>query len=148
MKAMYVKTVDEEVRSRLLWALSSAKDPELAAAARELVLDPALRDNEITTPLAAQLANNDTRDAAWGWLKEHYDAIVARLPKHSGLIGTGRNFCDDAHAAEIEAFFGPKAAGIEGGPRQLASTLEEVHLCVARRKAYEASAKALFAGKR
>jgi cytosol alanyl aminopeptidase len=147
MKALFVKTVDEAVRARLLSAISSVKDPDLAAAARELVLDPALRDNEIITPLFAQLTSNETRETAWGWMKEHYDAIVARLPKHSGLIGTGRVFCDDAHAAEIESFFGPKAAGIEGGPRQLASTLEEVRLCVARRKAYEASAKTLFSAK-
>ena len=147
MKGLFVKTVNEAVRARLLSAISSVKDPDLAAAARELVLDPALRDNEIITPLFAQLTSNETRETAWAWMKEHYDAIVARLPKHSGLIGTGRVFCDDAHAAEIESFFGPKAAGIEGGPRQLASTLEEVRLCVARRKAYEASAKTLFSVK-
>ncbi len=147
MKALFVKTVDEAVRSRLLWALSTVKDPKLGTAALELVLDPALRDNEIMIPLRGQLSSPETRDAAWAWMKEHYDAVVARVPKHYGggaLIGSGRAYCDDAHVADVEAFFGPKAEGIEGGPRQLASTLEEMRLCVARRRAYESSAKTIF----
>jgi alanyl aminopeptidase len=150
MKALYVRTVDETVRGPLLFALTSATDPQLAAAARELVLDPALRFNEMMTPLRTQLANHDTRDAAWAWMKAHYDAIVARMPKRYGglaLIGMGRSFCDAEHVDDVEAFFGPKAEGIEGGPRELASTLEEMRLCVARRKMYAASAKALFGAK-
>ena len=35
--------------------------------------------------------------------------------------------------------------GIEGGPRVLASTLEDVRLCAARRAAQEESGKAFFA---
>jgi alanyl aminopeptidase len=150
MKALLGKTVDEVVRGRLLWALSSAKSPELAAAARELVLDPSLHESEIMTPLYAQLGAVETRDAAWQWLKDHYDAVVQRLPRHhSGvaLVSSTRPYCDDEHAKDIEAFFTPKIDSIEGGPRTLASTLEDIRLCAARRKAQEPSAREFF-GKR
>jgi alanyl aminopeptidase len=139
------------VRSRLLWGLSAARDPALAEAARQLVLDPSMRDSEMLTPLGVQLSRPETRETAWAWMKEHYDAILARLPRHHGgvqLVGSGRSFCDEAHAKDVEAFFGPKSDAIEGGPRVLASTLEDVRLCVASRAAQEKSARELFGGKR
>ena len=151
MKALLVRSVDETLRSRLAGALGAAKDPKLAALARELVLDPALRDTEMFAPLWAQLSQPDTRDTAWAWVKEHYDAILARLPKHHGgvqLVSTARAFCDEPHAKAIEAFYAPKIDHIEGGPRVLASTLEDVRLCAAKRAAQEASGREVFAGKR
>jgi hypothetical protein len=33
---------------------------------------------------------------------------------------------------------------MDGGPRTLATSLEDVHLCVARRNAHEANARAFF----
>jgi alanyl aminopeptidase len=146
-KALFLRSVDEQVRARLLSALSAARDPELARSARLLVLDPSLRDSEIMTPLGTQLSNPATRDAAWTWIKENYDAILARLPRHHGgvgLVSTGRAFCDGGHAADVQAFFTPRIDSIEGGPRTLASTLEEVRLCVARRSAQQPSAREMF----
>ncbi len=150
MKVLLSKTVDEVVRGRLLWALSVAKNPELAAAARELVLDPSLHESEIMTPLYGQLSAVETRDAAWQWLKDHYDAVVQRLPRHhSGvaLVSSTRPYCDEEHAKDVEAFFTPKIDSIEGGPRTLAGTLEDIRLCAAKRKAQEPSAREFF-GKR
>jgi alanyl aminopeptidase len=147
MRALLDKSVDEAVRARLIWALGAARDPQLAEAGRQLVLDPGLRDSEMLMPLGAQLSRPETREAAWAWVKEHYDGILARLPRHHGgmqIVGTGQQFCDDAHARDVEAFFGPKIDGIEGGPRVLASTLEGVRLCAARRAAQEKSARELF----
>jgi alanyl aminopeptidase len=146
MKAAFAKSVDEQVRSRLLVGMSVATSLELSAAARELVLDPALRDNEVTAPLSAQLARPELRDAAWAWLKEHLEAVLARLPRRggAGLAGSVRAFCDDSHAQEAQSVFAHRVDHIDGGQRALAMAVEEVHLCAARRKAHEASARAFF----
>jgi aminopeptidase N len=150
MKSLLHRSVEEVVRARLIWGLSIAKEATLSAAARDLVLDPDVRESEMMRPLAAQLQNPATREAAWTWLKEHFEAVLARLPKRAGagLVGTGRYFCDEAHAAEVQAFFGPKVQALEGAPRALASTVEDVKLCAARRKAQEPSAREVFGGKR
>jgi alanyl aminopeptidase len=147
MKALLMRSVDETVRGRLLYGLSSAKRPELATAALKLVLDPALRDNEVLVPLSIALGDPERRDATWEWMKENYDAIRARLPMHHGgvaLVGAGGVYCDEAHARDIDAFFKTRIADIEGGPRVLASTLEGVRLCVAKRKAQEEGARSFF----
>ena len=97
-----------------------------------------------------QLSDPQTRDVAWAWVKDHYDAILARLPQHHGgiqLVGAGRSYCDEGHAKDIESFFGPKVEKIEGGPRVLAQTLEDVKLCAAKRVAQEKSARELFGGR-
>ena len=81
-------------------------------------------------------------------MKANFDRLLAAVPKHHGqtqLISMGGVFCDDAHAADVEAFFSPeRVAKIEGAPRVLASTLEEVRLCAAKRKAQEPSAREFF----
>jgi alanyl aminopeptidase len=151
MRGLLVGSVDETLRGRLASALGAARDPQLAAAARELVLDPMLRDNEMLAPLGTQLGQPEMRDTAWAWVKDHYDAILARLPKHHGgvqLVSTGRYYCDEAHAREVETFFAPRIESIEGGPRALAQTLEDVRLCAAKRAAQEASGRAFFAAER
>ena len=148
MKALFAASVDETARGRLLYAMSVARDPTLAAAAREMTLDPSLRGTEVLTALRVQLRRPETRDAAWSWLREHYDAIVPRVSLHrraAALISLGGVFCDDAKAKEVEAFFGPKARELDGGPRVLASTLETVQLCAAKRKVQEPSARKAFA---
>jgi alanyl aminopeptidase len=148
LRKLLASSVDETVRGRIAWALGSARDPELAAAGRALVLDPVLRDSEVLTPLYAQLSDPGARETAWTWVKDHYAAILERMPQHHGgvqLVSTPRSFCDDTHARDVEAFFGPKIDGVEGGPRALASTLEDLRLCAARRTAQEPSGREFFA---
>jgi hypothetical protein len=54
-------------------------------------------------------------------------------------------FCDEAHAAEVEAFFAPLVDGLEGGPRNLAGALEEIRLCAALARVQGPALAAYFA---
>jgi alanyl aminopeptidase len=149
--AALAKTEDDALRGRLLTALGSAKSPELAARARELAIDPRLRVTEVGRTLAAQLDAPETREAAWRWMKDHYDALAERMSHHHGgvrLIAMARVFCDESHANDAETFFAKRVDGIEGGPRVLASTLEDVRLCAAKKKAQEPSLREMFSGKK
>ena len=143
---MLEKTDDEDVRGQLLVFLGAAQRPELAAKARDLVLDPVLRVTEIPDTLFHQLETRETREATWKWLKEHIDPLLERISRRGGstLVHQASVFCDDAHAADVDAFFTPRLAGMEGGPRVLAETLEEIRLCAALRKAQEPSVRSFF----
>ena len=127
-------------------------DAVLHVLEEDLAFDPVLRATENTAPIWAQLGAHETREATWQWVKENFDKLLALVPKHHGqtqLIEMGGVFCDEAHAKDVEAFFTPaRLAQIDGGPRVLASTLEDIRLCTAKRKPQEASARELFGKKK
>jgi alanyl aminopeptidase len=146
MLARFAASQDEVLRGRLLGALASVTRPELAARARELALDSRLKVIEVMTPIGVQMNQKETREAAWKFFVERLDALSARLPpgRAAGLAWMGTNFCDAAKASEVERIFGPRAAKMEGGPRNLAGALESIRLCATRKDLHLASAKAFF----
>lgn len=144
--AALARTDDELARGALLFGLGSARAPELAARARELALDPRVQIKEIWGVLDAQLSQPETREAAWQWLEQRLDALIARMtPQRSGgLPWMAASFCDRAHADRASALFGPRVAQLDGGPRNLAGALEAVNLCAARKKAQVDSLRGFF----
>ena len=122
---------DSHVRGFLIHALASAQDPSLALRARELGLSDALRKTETLSALWSQFSRTETREAAWSWIKERWDAalgprITAELFGGVEILGMVDAFCDETHAADVESFFAERVNKIEGGPRALRSTVESI----------------------
>ncbi|MEO7093519.1 MAG: M1 family metallopeptidase, partial [Polyangiales bacterium] len=149
LEARLGKTDDAVLRGRLLGALGHAKIPALVARARALAFDTRLKVSETLWTVWPQLDEVDLRADTWKFLEDNFDKLVARLGRESslGIIGAPARFCDDAEAAEVEKFLKPRIEKIEGGPRALATTLERIHLCAARKKAQLGSVRAFFAKK-
>jgi len=146
LHSLLPKTQEGLRRRELIAALASARAPDLREAACSLSLEADLRASETTMALWVGVSEPDTRESTWTWMKAHFDAVAARLPTHGAtqLIAMGGQFCDEAHARDVEAFFAKRAGTVEGGPRVLAETLESVRLCVARRTAQEPGAREFF----
>jgi alanyl aminopeptidase len=139
---------DGVARGRLLSAISSIDRPELTEQVLNLSLDPRLRTNERLGPLYGQTGREETRAAAYAWVKQHFDAFVAVLSEHqrSALIGASAGFCSEEMTRDVQAFFEPRAPKLVGGPRELAMTLESIRLCAALEKAQGDKVRAYFAG--
>jgi alanyl aminopeptidase len=139
------KTQDQEDRQRLVNALGTFRDPALARAAMEIVLTDDFDTRLSFGLLFGPTGNPGTRDLPFRFVKEHYDRLVAKLPRavssdlSAELPWVGGGYCDEEHRAEVEAFFKDRAPKITGGPRTLAEALEVIHLCSARREAQQAS---------
>lgn len=137
---------DAVVRGNLLAALGSTHDPELSRRALALSLDERLRVNEMGTTLQVQTRDEVTREAAWAWVMENFDAIVERGSRDragwSPWLAAG--FCSEEEAAAVQAFFAPRIEDLPGGPRNLAGALESIRLCAARAGAQRDSARAFF----
>jgi cytosol alanyl aminopeptidase len=133
-------------RARLLSAISTLDRPELSEQVLNLSLDARLRTNERLGPLFGQAGREETRAAAYAWVKRNYDAFVAVLSEHqsSALIGVGAGFCSEDMTRDVEAFFAPRAPKLAGGPRDLAMTLESIRLCAALEQAQGEKARAFF----
>jgi cytosol alanyl aminopeptidase len=129
---------DRKRRGRLLAAMASFRDPAIVKVALELTLGDELEARESITLLWGALDPEETREQAWEFLKQNLDRLLPRLPRDyaANFIGAGTAFCDEAHRADVEAFFRPRAAGWLSGPRELAQTLEDLDLCIARKAAH------------
>lgn len=147
--AMLSTETDSMARSYLLSALGGVEDPVLGMKALALSLDPRLKVNEVTSPIWGQIGDPRTRDAAWAWTRAHIDAIIARVPESSagemlpGLVG---GECSDEAAADVEKFVREKFKGkdLPGLDRALAQETENMHLCAAKKKVHQESARKLF----
>jgi len=125
---------DSTLRGRILAALGHAEDPALAERALELSLDSRLRRNEAPQVLAVQLRNRRTRDRAWAWLKEHFDAFAERVgnTQAGSAPWYAAALCTAEAADDVQAFFEPRVSALAGGPRNLAGAVEAIRLCAAR----------------
>lgn len=143
-----LETEEPAVRMRLLFALSGVHDAR-SSKALALALDPKLRVNEVMFPLRQQFGDRRTRDAAREYLEQNFDKISERLsPSAAGsLVWLTTSFCDAAGAARAEAFFTPRVQHLPGGPRMLASALEQQRLCAASVSAQRASFQEFFGKK-
>jgi alanyl aminopeptidase len=141
-----IQSQDPVERDRMLVALALVLD-ERSGRARGLVLDPALRVNEVLTPLRVQAGQEDTREAAWQYLEQNIDAIVGRISptRAGGLPGMATPFCSKAMADRVQAFFAPRIQQLRGGPRSLAATVEALTLCATQADMQRPSAQAFFA---
>ncbi len=144
---LLAETTDPAMRGRLVSALSAAREPALRQRALDLTLDERLRVNELFTPLMTQFGDAEGVDTAWTWLREHYDALAARMgPGRAGYLPfAASRFCSAEKAEEATQFFTPKVAHTEGGPRNLQSAVERVQLCGRLADHARESARAFFA---
>jgi alanyl aminopeptidase len=141
---------DATTRNRILVALGHAETEELSEKALGLAFDPKLRRNEIGSTLAVQLRSPRTRDRAWRWLTQHFDALVVRM----GSAQAGKlpwytaGSCSHAVAEEVREFFEPRVSTLAGGPRNLDGAIESISLCAARVNAQRAGIDRAFAATR
>jgi alanyl aminopeptidase len=131
------KATDRVERERLLGAMGNFTDPKLAAQALAIILTDEFEAREAVGLLQGVMRDRRTRELAYQFVKDHFDAISNKLPQmyRPFLAFSFVALCDDARKPEIEAFFKPRIEKLDGGPRVLAQALEVLSLCAAQRKA-------------
>jgi alanyl aminopeptidase len=134
-------------RGRLYGALGGLGDPAVVREALALVLEPSLDARETDAILYAALKNDAGARPLWEFVKENYDAILARMPREATEVMPffGGGVCEAAQPKDVEAFFAARIQKLPGGPRNLAQTLESIDLCVAARAAQESSVRDFLA---
>ena len=124
------RSKDRLERGRILAALGAFRDPSVQKLALHLTLSPDFDARESIVVLREAATDRMTREAAWAFLKANFDALAARLPRDSPawFPHLAAGFSDEAHRADVAAFFKDKAANYTGGPRRLAQSLEQIQL--------------------
>jgi alanyl aminopeptidase len=131
---------DEFFLQALISALGSFRDTELIARNRKLLMDGTFDLRISYGLLFGPTSSPELARLPLDFVKANYDAIVALLPSAAGsdyaayLPETANFACSTEEANEVQEFFGPRMAKVNGGPRNLAQVLESIRLCEARKK--------------
>ena len=134
------------VRSQLLSGIGAANTPEKSKAVRELLLGESLRSSERGRLLGNHMAVRENTQSVWIWVQENYEAIAKAIPtSHLGYFPfVASEFCSEEKGAEVQSFFADKVKDFPGGPRNLQSVTESIHLCAARKKAMQQAMSEFF----
>jgi alanyl aminopeptidase len=87
------------------------------------------------------LAYPETRELPFQFIQQNIDQLLTLIPREVGedfaanFPFAGGQFCDATHREAVETFFADRVKSYTGGPRNLAQVLEEIDLCIAKRKA-------------
>jgi alanyl aminopeptidase len=133
-------------RGRLLGALGFNLNAELTPMVLAVTLSPVLRTNERLGMIMGQARQRETREAAFAWVQEQFDPLVARLGRELGtqLTAVAGMFCSREDAERARRFYSPRVDTLAGGPRSLRLQLESSELCAAFALAHQESAHKYF----
>ncbi|MBP8806236.1 MAG: M1 family metallopeptidase [Kofleriaceae bacterium] len=127
-------TGDREARAVLLDGLSRLRGAADRAANRALYLTGAVEPVDGLGLVTGGLGT-DVDAETWRDLTAHYDAIAARLSTFARgeLVAAAAARCSSEAAAEVEAFFTPRAAAEPRLAVELAPTLVAIRACAEER---------------
>jgi alanyl aminopeptidase len=132
---------DENFRRTLLFSLGLVPNPAIIKVAMPIGLTDEFDNRESLAILVAASQSAKTRDLAYDFVKQNWDALTAKLPTDSAAFApyVAAGYCDTGHRGDVEAFFKDRSTKFTGGPRILAQVLEGIDLCVAYKQAQEPS---------
>jgi alanyl aminopeptidase len=141
LRAAAKQEKDENIQRHLLTALGSFPQPEIAKEAFSILLSDEFSPEQLITILAAAHDLPGSRELAYDFVKQNWDALIGKFPTDWGAFMTfvAAGFCDEPHRRDAQAFFEGRSTKYKGGPRNLAETLERIDVCIAYKKAQQPS---------
>jgi alanyl aminopeptidase len=141
MRAAAKNEKQENFRRTLIFSLGMFQDPEIIKAALPIVLSDEFDIRESANMVFGPAQWRQTRDFAYDFVKQNWDALIAKLPTDSGsyLPYVAGAYCDAAHRQDVQSFFTGRSTKYTGGPRILTQVLEGIDLCIAYKNAQEPS---------
>ncbi len=140
LEAALVAIQDQRDRHTLIAAIAKVRDPSLRDRALSLAFlrkDGAeiLNGAHVEDLLSAASYDDASRRAAFDFLRDHFDAVKAKIPRDS-LAWLLQGFGDLCTPADRDAFrelFAPRASTFLGGELAFRQAMESIELCVAAR---------------
>ena len=133
---------DELAQFTILHAIGQFRNPEIEKSDMAFLLGDEFDVHQVLfSILGGGPFTPGARDVAYEFVKQNWDALIAKLPTDSGALlhKVATAYCDEQHRADAEGFFTGRATKYTGGPRNLALTLEKISACVANKNANQAS---------
>jgi aminopeptidase N len=118
MLALSASTSNPEVQTGMLFRTAYFTNPALVTRTLDAVAAGKIRNQDSWILLATLLRTPETREQAWTYIQEHWEAIHAQFTTSSGnrVVGAAGSFCSAEKHDEVLAFFNThKVAASERG---------------------------------
>jgi alanyl aminopeptidase len=142
-----IASEDPEFRYSAIGALARVEDPALVKELEAAVMAGHFKGSEMLGVVFRQMGRPATTEQTYAWLKENDKAIIAMIPEtfRSNVYPTfGVAFCSNERADEWQKYVKSHAASLHGYERDLAQTIETIHLCAGLKQASAAELIAAF----
>jgi puromycin-sensitive aminopeptidase len=119
---------------RFLYALAAFRSPQLLKRTLEKTLNGEIRTQDAPMVVGAVLHNVYGRDAAWGFVKKHWDEMDRLFPKNGlrrmcgGIVGLATPELE----RDVQEFF--RSRKIDLGGKTLQQYFEQLHIAVSFRE--------------
>lgn len=137
--AAYGRAKNADEAGLYLFSLADFRDPELLKRTIGLIDSGHVREQEYPRLFSALLGNPASRDAAWSYLKAHWDRLAVQVTSFGGagaVVALG-NFCSVATRDDVTQFFDQQRA--PGAERALRQSIERMNNCIEFRELQQAN---------
>jgi aminopeptidase N/puromycin-sensitive aminopeptidase len=133
-RAQLQRQLPPEQYYRFFYSLGDFPDPALAQKTLDWTLTPEVRGQDIYL-LDGLVANPQTRDLAWEFVRQHYDEISKKTGAGLGgiyvFLSIAESFCDAQKRDEVIQFF--QQHPMPGTERNQKEAIESINSCIALR---------------
>jgi aminopeptidase N len=107
LQKVYETSSDPEKQENALYLLAEFSDPILLQRALTYAVSSRVRNQDSAILFAIALQIPENRDAAWTFIKTHWNQIEPQLTTDSGsyIVGNAGGFCSAAARDDVQRFF-------------------------------------------
>ncbi len=145
MQALAENATDPGIKSDALRTLTRFQSPLLIIRTLDYAVSGRVRNQDSWILFALLLSQVETRELAWTYIQQHWDAVRAQFTTNSGVrvVAATAHFCSVQQRDEVRAFFATHH--VDAAERTLAKSLESIDDCIQRRTTEEPTLHAWLA---
>ena len=134
-----------EIQIGALRLLAMFEDPILARRALQYAVSGKVRNQDAAIQLAISLGSDKTRDLAWKFIQDHWDAVKKQMTPEMGsiLVSATSNFCSQSDRDDVSQFFSTHK--VPDSDQALRHAIERINHCVELRDQQQPQLKAWLA---
>jgi aminopeptidase N/puromycin-sensitive aminopeptidase len=141
LENVYETSPNPEFKDTALRLLAEFNNPALEQRALEYAISGKVRNQDAAIQFAIALGVPETREAAWAFIKSHWDQVHALLTPEMGqiLVDSTGAFCSANARDDVSTFFA--AHKVEAADVSVKHAVEHINGCMELRSQQEANLK-------
>ena len=133
LQAVAENATDPGLKEDALHTLARFTTPILAIRTLDYASSGKVRNQDSWVLFATLLRQPKTREIAWNYIQQHWDAVHAQFTTNSGVrvVAATGNFCSVQGRDEVQSFFATHH--VDAAERTLAKSIDSINDCIRRK---------------